>query len=93
LNELKAVIQHDPENLKSVFFFIQAVSNTYENFDLTELVLRKKQVDDLLRKLPEQHTLNTGYYHSMSDIFEIKINILNGESEAAKPVLKKLSDN
>jgi tetratricopeptide (TPR) repeat protein len=93
LNELKAVIQHDPENLKSVFFFIQAVSNTYENFDLTELVLRKKQVDDLLRKLPEQHTLNTGYYHSMSDIFEIKINILNGESEAAKPVLKTLSDN
>ena len=28
-----------------------------------------------------------------SDIFEIKINILNGESEAAKPVLKTLSDN
>jgi len=91
LDDFFSLTQYDDENLKYVDFFLRATFNTFENFNLKEIIIRKGQVEDILKTLPQESVLYHTYYRSMARVMDIKINYLKGERHVAKDKLRELS--
>ena len=92
LDELFRLTQYDDENLKYINHFLHATVNTFENFDLKELLIRKDQIESILETLPRESGLNYRYYRSMARVIGVKINYLRGEEYLAKEQLSELSE-
>ena len=93
LDQLFMLSEYDADNLVKKDYFLQAVCNNFENLKLAELVLRKKQMESLLKGSKKNSKLNIGYYFSMMRVFEARIDFLREGEEDALEKLKTLGDN
>ena len=84
--------EYDADNLVKKDYFLQAVCNNFENLKLAELVLRKKQMESLLKGSKKNSKLNIGYYFSMMRVFEARIDFLSEREEDALEKLKTFGD-
>ena len=92
LDELFRLVQYDTQNLTYINYFLRAIANTSECFDLPELITRKDQIENILKILPQESGLNHKYYSSMARVIGIKINNLKGEKVVAKEQLRQLRE-
>ena len=92
LDKLFIITQYDIKNIQNSDVFLKAICDSFESFNLEQLVLRKKQLENLLLRVPQKSHLNHKFYNAMMDIFDIQIDLYKAETVSANRKLKVLNN-